>query len=364
MSSCVVHNISNNPQTGTFNCFIGRRISGHPPQTPKTAASTKKNGEFPLTDFWVLIFLIRGGKRWNKSQTNVFVRIYPSLRFGFEGTLTPDFHTKKVKIANTHTQKKKSQEEAFAKQRTMKLTTTTKTLLFLLTASSTAAFVPTVRQRTMSTTLNYKKAGRPEEQRINQGLPSFQQVLEDSFSEQTVHASLIIEEMASPTLNMAMDRSSHLEELLTAQLSHPEGASGFLTAFLTSEAEPALADERRIPPMMARAMERVNMQGMIPMVCMNIIKPAIAASYYDDPTMSANAKKTAERAKNILKSFNNHPLVVENCRAIYAVASEDQEMPIDRALGAVRTVPFTHVCKGGKHTKTCFSHFLLYELIS
>lgn len=197
-------------------------------------------------------------------------------------------------------------------------------LLLVLSAltQSTEAFLHSTQIRSDKTALNYCDDLPPVV------LPSVKQVSEDSFTEQTYHASSIINEFvaASSILLTEDDHKSQIElqELLIAQLSHQDGIRGFFAAYLTGEGTTP-ADGDRLPVPLSQAMKRVDMSKVAPLACMNVIRPTAMASIHTDPTLAANSAKTAERAKNILSKYKGSINVVRNCEAIFAVATGTTE---------------------------------------
>lgn len=142
-------------------------------------------------------------------------------------------------------------------------------LLLVLSAltQSTEAFLHSTQIRSDKTALNYCDDLPPVV------LPSVKQVSEDSFTEQTYHASSIINEFvaASSILLTEDDHKSQIElqELLIAQLSHQDGIRGFFAAYLTGEGTTP-ADGDRLPVPLSQAMKRVDMSKVAPLACTSI----------------------------------------------------------------------------------------------
>jgi hypothetical protein len=59
---------------------------------------------------------------------------------------------------------------------------------------------------------------------------------------------------------------------------------------------------------------------------MNVVMPTGMITMHKDPELSAQSKKTAERGRRILASLSNKRPVKDNCNAILAVATDNEEV--------------------------------------
>ena len=155
----------------------------------------------------------------------------------------------------------------------MRFTFSLLALSLALTQVSVQAFAPSsqVRVATMTsrTALNYIKQDRVEET-TEDGLPSFEQLTTDDFSDQAYHAKILIDLLErEPETLEEVRRQILLQELLTAQLSHEDGIQGFLTSYLT-QAEGSLAD-KPMPKILTKVFRRVDILKVAQFVCKSTI---------------------------------------------------------------------------------------------
>lgn len=186
----------------------------------------------------------------------------------------------------------------------------------LLLLETTNAYVPrlpihfrTNRVPTTTTTaLNYVD----DQAMLDCQLPSLQQVTTDSFTDQTYHATTIVNELVT-----SLERSQTLQDLVSGQLSHKDGIQGFFAVYLARSA----ADVGVMPGPLSHAIKGVNMEKLAPVACMNVIRPTAMAAWHTDSVLKKNSVCTAHRAKKVLECLRGSVSVVKNCQAIYAVAS-------------------------------------------
>ena len=154
-------------------------------------------------------------------------------------------------------------------------------------------------------------------------LPTTAQVSTDDFMKQLGHASQIIpvlhpEDGSSPS----EEESAALLEVLEKQFAHSDGIRGFFAVYLTSP-ESLTMDE--VPSVLAEAVRGADMKVMVPLACMNVIMPTAMTSIHEDPELKDCAKKTADNGLKILRLLKGESDVVNNCKAIYQVASDQVE---------------------------------------
>eukprot|EP00563_Minutocellus_polymorphus_P018803 CAMPEP_0197716104 /NCGR_PEP_ID=MMETSP1434-20131217/1117_1 /TAXON_ID=265543 /ORGANISM="Minutocellus polymorphus, Strain CCMP3303" /LENGTH=249 /DNA_ID=CAMNT_0043300411 /DNA_START=22 /DNA_END=771 /DNA_ORIENTATION=+ len=147
--------------------------------------------------------------------------------------------------------------------------------------------------------------------------PTIEQAAKDPFMSQLSHASEIcglLEKDDAKTITLASD-------LIAAMLSHSDGIRGFFATYLTGEGDTA-ADKEEIPEPLAGAMNKADMDVLVPLACMNVVMPTAMTSMHTDPELSVNAARTAQRGIRVLKYLQDkHGSVKTNCDAIRAVAA-------------------------------------------
>lgn len=111
---------------------------------------------------------------------------------------------------------------------------------------------------------------------------------------------------------------------LKAQLSHSDGIRGFFVTYLTGVGDNTPADESSIPQALVAAMEAADPSDLIPLACMNVVMPTGMITMHQDPELSAQSKKTADRASRLLASMKTNAEVQKTCDAILAVATDSQ----------------------------------------
>lgn len=140
------------------------------------------------------------------------------------------------------------------------------------------------------------------------------------------HAGSLVELLDDPSAD-----SAQLKDLLVAQLSHSDGIRGFMVTYLTAETSPA--DQPAVPLLLKEAMsEVVDDKELIPLACMNVIMPTAMITMHTDATLSKQSQTTAERGTKLLASFQEHPLVQDNVKAILAVATDNDDDDCDDKL--------------------------------
>ena len=150
-------------------------------------------------------------------------------------------------------------------------------LSLALTDVSVQAFAPSsmatmTSTRSTTTALNYIKQDRVEET-TEDGLPSFEQLTTDDFSDQAYHAKILIDLLEREPENLEeVRRQILLQELLTAQLSHEDGIQGFLTSYLT-QAEGSIAD-KSMPKILTKVFRRVDILKVAQFVCKSTARSA------------------------------------------------------------------------------------------
>lgn len=170
---------------------------------------------------------------------------------------------------------------------------------------------------------------------------------------QVSHAEKVIQ-----LLGDATNKHNNLQSMLEAQLSHSDGIRGFFVTYLTGTGDTSPADNPTVPDVLQKAMTQVDEKELVPLACkyacvvmliktgvfllllfahyaichshvvvfptidvgMNVVMPTGMITMHEDPNLSEQSKKTAERGSRILASLNNNQLVQDNCRAILAVA--------------------------------------------
>jgi hypothetical protein len=111
---------------------------------------------------------------------------------------------------------------------------------------------------------------------------------------------------------------------LKAQLSHSDGIRGFFVTYLTGVGDDTPADQSSIPQALVAAMEVADLSELIPLACMNVIMPTGMITMHQDPELSAQSKKTADRGIRFLASMKTDAEVQKTCEAIIAVATNSQ----------------------------------------
>jgi hypothetical protein len=111
---------------------------------------------------------------------------------------------------------------------------------------------------------------------------------------------------------------------LKAQLSHSDGIRGFFVTYLTGVGDDTPADQSSIPQALVAAMEAADLSELIPLACMNVVMPTGMITMHQDPELSAQSKKTADRGIRFLASMKSDAEVQKTCDAILAVATNSQ----------------------------------------
>jgi hypothetical protein len=111
---------------------------------------------------------------------------------------------------------------------------------------------------------------------------------------------------------------------LKAQLSHSDGIRGFFVTYLTGVGDDTPADQSSIPQALVVAMEAADPTDLIPLACMNVVMPTGMITMHQDPELSAQSKKTADRGVRLLASMKTDAEVQKTCNAILSVATNSQ----------------------------------------
>lgn len=191
-------------------------------------------------------------------------------------------------------------------------------LLLSVKCHESSAFVATTPSA--STTRRFRQ--------IMSALPTADQVSTDDFMKQLGHASQII-----PILHpdneggSSDDESAEVLQLLTKQFAHSDGIRGFFAVYLTS---PESLNTDEVPSVLAEAVKGSDMKVMVPLACMNVIMPTAMKSIHQDEELKECASQTAQNGLKILRLLKGDRDVIQNCQAIYQVASnEDVEEESD-----------------------------------
>jgi hypothetical protein len=119
---------------------------------------------------------------------------------------------------------------------------------------------------------------------------------------------------------------------LKAQLSHSDGIRGFFVTYLTGVGDDTPADQSSIPQALVAAMKIVDPDELIPLACMNVVMPTGMISMHQDPELSAQSKKTADRGVRLLAAMKTEAEVQKTCDAILAVATGVQGQVDDKSF--------------------------------
>jgi hypothetical protein len=111
---------------------------------------------------------------------------------------------------------------------------------------------------------------------------------------------------------------------LKAQLSHSDGIRGFFVTYLTGVGDDTPADQSSVPPALVAAMEEADLSDLIPLACMNVVMPTGMITMHQDPELSQQSKKTADRGARLLAAMKTEARVEKTCNAILAVATGSQ----------------------------------------
>jgi hypothetical protein len=119
---------------------------------------------------------------------------------------------------------------------------------------------------------------------------------------------------------------------LKAQLSHSDGIRGFFVTYLTGVGDDTPADQSSIPQALVAAMEVADRSDLISLACMNVVMPTGMITMHQDPELSAQSKKTADRGIRLLASMKTDAEVQKTCDAILAVATDSQGQVSDESF--------------------------------
>lgn len=75
------------------------------------------------------------------------------------------------------------------------------------------------------------------------------------------------------TVALVRNSTPEAQEMISAQLSHPDGIRGFFVTYLTGMGDDTPADDKEVPPTLIQAMKEANPDDLIPLAVMNVVMP-------------------------------------------------------------------------------------------
>jgi len=154
---------------------------------------------------------------------------------------------------------------------------------------------------------------------------------------QVGHSETLVTMLAESIANEKDEESTAMvTNLLKAQLSHSDGIRGFFVTYLTAMGGSSdetnnntPADETTVPEPLIQAMKDVaDPDDLVPLACMNVVMPTGMITMHTDEELSLQSQITAERGVKVLSTLLqiHNDLTESNCRAIAAVASDDESL--------------------------------------
>jgi hypothetical protein len=154
-------------------------------------------------------------------------------------------------------------------------------------------------------------------------LPSVEELATDPFMKQVSHAETIVPLLSDPANEQVVER-------IQAQLGHSDGIRGFFVTYLTMMGDDTPADQASVPPALLTAMKGVeNEKELVSLACMNVIMPTGMITMHQDEELSQQSQITAERGVRLLRALREKATVKEECEAILAVASGQDNASVD-----------------------------------